>query len=135
LDAGGDPTKASRIVVSILAAYPNLVGFYADNTFTLQGAAEAFAQRKVNPKKVSLVGWDGYNLSTRDLEAHKLDGVVLQEPYQMGYGGVAYGILAAAGLNVPKYVDTGAVVATPANVNSPVIQGVLDPVHKSRLGL
>ena len=35
----------------------------------------------------------------------------------MGYGGVGYGILAAAGLNVPKFVNTGVTVATPANVN------------------
>ena len=134
LDAGGDITKTNSIAATILTAFPHLVGYYADFGFTLQGAAQVFAQRKVDPKKVSLVGWDGYDLAIRDLKAHKLDGVVLQDPYQMGYGGVAYGILAAAGLNVPKYVDTGAVVATPANVNSPFIQGLLDPLHKSQLG-
>jgi ribose transport system substrate-binding protein len=125
LDAGGDLTKTESVAASILATFPALVGFYADSTFTLQGAARAFAQRKVDHGKVSLVGMQGYDLAGRDLKAHKLDGVILQDPFAMGYGGVIYGILAAAGLNVPTFVDSGTVLATPANVSSPFIQGLL----------
>jgi hypothetical protein len=52
----------------------------------------------------------------------------------MGYGGVGYGILAAAGLNTPKFDNTGVTVATPNNVNSPLIQGLLNPVAKRQIG-
>jgi ribose transport system substrate-binding protein len=134
-DAGGDlSTKPLRIVANTLAAFPHLVGYFADNLITLEGAEQALAVRKVNTKKVSLVGFDNTDLEVHNLKAHKLDGVLLQDPYQMGSGGVAYGILAAAGLSVPKYVNIGVAVATPANVNSPRIQGLLDPTRKRGLG-
>lgn len=133
VDAGADPSYARSIAANTLAAFPHLVGFYADTFSTLNAAAQVFPQRNVDHKRMSLVGWDGDDQTSSDLAAHRLDGVVLQDPYQMGYGGVAYGILAAAGLNVPKHVDTGGVVATPANLNTPLIQGLLDPSQR-RLG-
>ena len=52
----------------------------------------------------------------------------------MGYGGVAYGVLAAAGLNIPKFVNTGVNAATPANVNSPLIKALLNPNTQRGLG-
>jgi ribose transport system substrate-binding protein len=134
VDAGGNPAYAQSIAANTLAAFPRLIGFYADTFSTLHAAAQAFVQRKVDHKRVSLVGWDGDNQVSSDLAAHRLDGVVLQDPYQMGYGGVAYGVLAAARLNVPKYVDTDEVVATPANFNTPLIKGLLDPSQR-RVGL
>ena len=48
----------------------------------------------------------------------------------MGYAGVCYGILATLGVQVPVFLNTGDTVATTANVNSPVIEGLLDPLGK-----
>jgi ribose transport system substrate-binding protein len=134
-DAAGDQsTKPLSIAADTLTAFPHLVGYFADNLYTLQGAEKAFAEHHVNMKKVSLDGFDNTDLEIRNLKAHKLDGVILQDPYQMGYGGVAYGILAAAGLNTPAFLNTGVSIATPANVNSPQIQGLLSPLTKRGLG-
>ncbi|HEX6506054.1 MAG TPA: substrate-binding domain-containing protein [Chloroflexota bacterium] len=136
-DAGGDPNvggKPLSIAADTLTAFPKLVGYWGDNLNTLQGAEKAFQERRVNMNKVSLVGYDNTAQEVTALRQHKLDGTVLQDPYQMGYGGVAYGVIASAGLNVPRFLNTGAHVATPANVNSPIIQGLLDPLHKRGLG-
>jgi ribose transport system substrate-binding protein len=136
-DAGGDPNvggKPLSIAADTLTAFPKLVGYWGDNLNTLQGAEKAFQEHGVNMNKVSLVGYDNTAQEVTALQNHKLDGTVIQDPYQMGYGGVAYGIVASAGLNVPKFLNTGVVVATPANVNSPRVQGVLDPLHKRGLG-
>jgi ribose transport system substrate-binding protein len=111
-----------------------LVGYFADNLYTLQGAETAFATAHVNMNKVSLDGFDNTAREVTALKNRKLDGVILQDPYQMGYGGVAYGIVASAGVRVPKNLDTGVSVATPANVNSPAIQGLLYPDTKRGLG-
>jgi ribose transport system substrate-binding protein len=136
-DAGGDPNvggKPLSIAADTLTAFPKLVGYWGDNLNTLQGAEKAFQERRVNMRKVSLVGYDNTAQEVTALKNHKLDGTILQDPYQMGYGGVAYGIMAAAGLNVPKFLNTGVHAATPANVNSALIQGLLDPMHKRGLG-
>jgi ribose transport system substrate-binding protein len=136
-DAGGDPNPGGKplsIAADTLTAFPKLVGYWGDNLQTLQGAEKAFQERHVNYSKVSLVGYDNTAQEVTALRKHQLDGTVLQDPYQMGYGGVAYGIVAAAGLNVPKFVNTGVTVATPANVNSPAVQGLLNPTTKRNLG-
>jgi len=137
-NANGDQTvKPVSIANDVLTKYPNLVGYFADNLYTLQGAETAWREKKVNSKKVSLVGFDSTQEEVNNLKAGTLDGNLLQDPYQMGYGGVAYGVLSALGLNTPTFLNTGAVVATPANVNTPAIQGLLLPLGKPgrQLGL
>jgi ribose transport system substrate-binding protein len=136
-DAGGDPNPGGKplsIAADTLTAFPKLVGYWGDNLQTLQGAEKAFQERHVNHAKVSLVGYDNTAQEVTALRNHTLDGTILQDPYQMGYGGVGYGILAAAGLNTPKFDNTGVTVATPKNVNSPLIQGLLNPVAKRQIG-
>ena len=136
-DAGGDPNPAGKplsVAADTLTAFPKLVGYWGDNLQTLQGAEKAFQERHVNHRKVSLVGFDNTAQEVTALRNHTLDGTVLQDPYQMGYGGVGYGILASAGLNVPTFDNTGVTVATPANVNGAIIQGLLNPVTKRQIG-
>jgi ribose transport system substrate-binding protein len=136
-DAGGDPNvagKALSIAADTLTAFPKLVGYWGDNLQTLQGAEKAFQERHVNHAKVSLVGFDNTAQEVTALRNRTLDGTIIQDPYQMGYGGVAYGLVAAAGLNVPNFVNTGVHAATPANVNSKLIQALLNPDTQRGLG-
>jgi len=134
-DAGSDQgAKSIGIVANVLTAHPKLVGYFADNLYTLEGASTAFRENHVNSSKVSLVGFDPSATLVTALKAGQVDGIILQDPYQMGYGGVAYGIMAAAGLSTPKFLNTGVSAATPANVNSPAIQGLLFPDTKRNLG-
>jgi ribose transport system substrate-binding protein len=135
--ASGDPNisgHAFTIAATTLTAFPKLVGYWGDNLQTLQGAEKAFQTNHINHNKVSLVGYDNTAQEVTALKNHTLDGTILQDPYQMGYGGVAYGIIAAAGLNTPKFLNTGVHVATPANVNSPIIQALLNPMTQRGLG-
>lgn len=136
-NASGNPNIAGpalSIAADTLTAFPKLVGYWGDNLQTMQGAEKAFQERGVNHNKVSLVGFDNTATDVAALKNHTLDGTIIQDPYQMGYGGVGYGVLAAAGLNVPSYVNTGVYVATPANVNSTLIQAVLNPNTQRGLG-
>ncbi len=135
-DAGGDQSvKPIGIVADTLTRFPRLVGYFADSLITLQGAVTAFRENKVDSSKVSLVGFDPSPQLTKELAAGKVDGIILQDNYQMGYGGVAYGVLAAAGLETPKFINTGVTAATPANLNAPSIQALLSPVTRHRIGL
>jgi ribose transport system substrate-binding protein len=135
-DAGGDQsTKPVSIAADTITAFPNLVGYFADNLYTLVGAVTAFTEKKVSTKKVSLVGFDSNTALVNDLKAGTVDGLLLQDPYMMGYGGVLYGILAVAGVKVPTFLNTGATVATRANMNSALIQGLLLPLGHPGRGL
>ena len=125
-DAGGDQvTKPITIVADALTAFPNMVGYFCDNLYTTSGALTALSEKKVNMKKVSVVGWDASPAIGAALAAGTLDGLLLQNPYLRGYAGVVYGILASIGVKIPTYLDTGSAVATPANYNSPAINPLL----------
>ena len=135
-DAAGDQSvKPIGIVADTLSRFPNLVGYFADSLITLQGAVTAFRENHVDSKKVSLVGFDPSPQLVQNLAAGTVDGIILQDNYQMGYGGVAYGLLAAAGLQMPKFINTGVTAATPDNVNASDIQGLLKPSTQTRIGL
>lgn len=135
-DAGGDQSvKPIGIVADTLTRFPKLVGYFADSLVTLQGAVVAFRENHVDSSKVSLVGFDPAPILVQLLKDRKIDGIILQDNFQMGYGGVAYGVLAAAGLKTPKFINTGVTAATPENVDSPDIQGLLNPVTQHRVGL
>jgi ribose transport system substrate-binding protein len=135
-DAGGDQSvKPIGIVADTLSRFPHLVGYFSDSLITLQGAVTAFRENRIDSSKVSLVGFDPTPQLVHDLSAGTIDGIILQDNFQMGFGGVAYGLLAAAGLEMPKFINTGVTAATPQNVNEPDIQGLLNPSTQTRIGL
>ena len=136
-DAGGDPSlvKEASIAADTLTAFPNLVGYFGDNLQCVEGAAKAFKEKGANMKKLSLVGFDSDDTLVAELKAGQVDGLLLQDPYMMGYGGVWYGVLAAIGIKAPLFLDTGALVATPATANSASVQGFLSPLGKPGRGL
>jgi len=134
-DAGGDQTqKPIGVVSDLLTRFPKLAGVFADNLYTLEGAATAFRENHADPKKISLVGFDPSTKLVADLKAGRVDGIILQDPYQMGFGGVLYGIVAAAGVNVPKFLNTGVTAATPDNANSTLTQALLNPMTQRHFG-
>ncbi len=134
-DAGGDQSqKPIGVVSDLLTRFPKLAGVFADNLYTLEGAATAFRENHADPKKISLVGFDPSTKLVADLKAGAVDGIILQDPYQMGFGGVLYGIVAAAGINVPKFLNTGVTAATPDNANSALTQALLNPMTQRHFG-
>ena len=56
-----------------------------------------------------------------------LDGLIVQNPFMMGYAGVWYALAAANGVVLPHYVNSGVHVATKANIDSPQMMGLLNP--------
>jgi len=136
-DGAGDASELSAVnaAANTIAANPNLVGYFGDNLQMVEGAAKAFKEKGVSTKKVSLIGFDSDDTLVAELKAGQVDGLLLQDPYMMGYGGVWYGVLAAIGIKVPLFLDTGATVATPATANSPLVEGLLSPLGKPGRGL
>lgn len=130
-DAGGDgAVKPVSIAADTITRFPNLVGYFGDNLQCVEGAAKAFQEKGVSQKKVSLVGFDSDDTLVAELRSGRVDALLLQDPYMMGYGGVMYGVMAALGVKTPTFVDTGATIATTANMTSPLIAGLLSPLGK-----
>ena len=59
------------------------------------------------------------------LEAGEMDGLIVQNPFAMGYLGVASACDAIAGKTLDKNVDTATTVVTKSNMYDPDIQRIL----------
>jgi ribose transport system substrate-binding protein len=129
-DAGGDPSyvKEASIAADTITAFPNLVGYWGDNLQCVEGAATAFKEKGVDQKKVSLGGFDSDKVLISELKSGRVDFLLIQNPYMMGYGGVCYGLLAALGVQVPYFLNTGDTIVTTANMDQPAMAGLLDPL-------
>jgi ribose transport system substrate-binding protein len=77
--------------------------------------------------KVKFVGFDSSDALARGLENGHLDGLVLQDPVNMGYLGVKTMVAHLRGQPVERRVDTGVRVITRAQMNEPEARELLRP--------
>ena len=76
---------------------------------------------------VKYVGFDAGTQSVEALKKGDIQGLVVQNPMQMGYLGVKAIVDHLQGKKVEKVVDTGVTLVTPDNMNEPKIQELLHP--------
>jgi len=77
--------------------------------------------------RVRFVGFDSSSKLVEALRKGELDGLVLQNPFEMGYRGVHTIVAHLRGEQVEKRIDTGVTVATPENMGDPQIVERLTP--------
>ena len=75
----------------------------------------------------AIVGFDASESLVEGLRSGKVDALVVQSPFAMGERGVGLLIDSIEGRDVPARVDTGCVVVTLANMESPEAKTVLAP--------
>jgi ribose transport system substrate-binding protein len=126
-----DVVKALGVVKDLMAADPDLIGIFADNNHTGDGAARAVIEDQAQDKLVA-VAFDSDPEEVKAVQDGVLSALVLQDPYGMGYKGVESCLQAIAGEQLPAYVDTGATAVTKDNVADEATQGLLDPFSKKK---
>jgi ribose transport system substrate-binding protein len=94
-----------------------------------QGAGQAIAENKLQDK-MKLIGFDNDDKLVKFLSDGVIAGLVVQDPYRMGYDGVKTALAASKGQAVPAFVDTGVNLITKDNMNSPRSQELLNPKVK-----
>ena len=124
--ADGQATTGLNIMSDLLTADPNLVGAFASNLIMAQGASQAVAETKAGDK-LTLIGFDSDPKLVGLLTAGAIYGLVVQDPFRMGYDGVKTALAASKGETVPVTVDTGVSVITKANMASARSQELLNP--------
>jgi ribose transport system substrate-binding protein len=73
------------------------------------------------------VGFDSSEMLVQAVRSGQLQGIVLQNPVRMGYLGVMTMVKHLQGEPVAPRVDTGVMIVTPANIDSPEAQQLLNP--------
>jgi ribose transport system substrate-binding protein len=77
--------------------------------------------------KVKYVGFDSSDRLVQGLKNGQIQGLVLQDPINMGYLGVKTIVAHLRGEKVEKRIDTGSEVATAENMNDPKMKNLLEP--------
>jgi ribose transport system substrate-binding protein len=124
--ADGQATTGLNIMTDVLTADPKLVGVFASNLIMAQGAGQAVAENKVGDK-LTLIGFDSDPKLVGLLKDGSIYGLIVQDPFRMGYDGVKTALAASKGDKVPASVDTGVNVITKANMDSARSQELLNP--------
>ena len=121
-----DPARALSDSEDVLTRHPDLVGIFADNEIEGDGVGAAITEKSLGAK-LCAVAFDTSDQEVGFVRKGALDGLIVQNPFMMGYAGVWYGLAAAHGVVLPHQVDSGVHVVTKANIDNPAMAGLLDP--------
>jgi len=108
-------------------------GVFAPNESTAVGMLLAMRDAGLAGGKVKFVGFDGGEQLVGALRSGDLQGLIIQNPFQMGYLGVKTVIEFIDGQSVQAMVDTGVTAVTPENFENPEIEALLNPPLKDFL--
>jgi len=101
-------------------------GIFCPNESTTAGMLSAL-QDIGKAGKVMFVGFDTSQMFIDAMTAKQLHGIVVQNPFNMGYLGVKTMVDSLQGKPVEKRIDTGVTIITPENLNAPESQALLHP--------
>lgn len=128
LPEGEEPLVAEHItqedvVKYILEKNPNLKGIYATNLDTTQLVAGVL--KNLERTDLKFVGFDGGEEQMKLLKDGTLNGVIVQNPFAMGYATVVAAARVALGLGNESVVDSGYTWVTPENMTTDEIKKML----------
>jgi len=108
-------------------------GIFCCNESTTFGMLRALQNGKL-AGKVKFVGFDSSAKLVQALSAGEIDGLILQNPFNMGYLAVKTIVQKINGKDVPKRIDTGATLVTKENMGEENVKQLLTPDLKQWLG-
>ena len=120
-----DPASITQkeVVQYILEKNPNLKGIYATNLDTTQLVADVLSS--LERDDLYFVGFDGGEEQLKLLEDDVIDGLVIQNPYSMGYAAVVSAARAVLELGNEAFVDSGYTWVTKDNMKEADIKKML----------
>lgn len=124
--AGVTTETAYQALENLLNRFPEVEGLFATHESSTFGCLRALEDKGL-AGKVKFVGFDSSIKLADGLRAGRLQGIVLQNPFAMGYLGVKTIVAHLRGEAIPAQIDTGETLATPENMDQPEIKALLFP--------
>jgi ribose transport system substrate-binding protein len=126
-EAGATVGSAQAAADRMLRNHKDLDGIFACNESSTQGVLQALRSMSPAPK-LQFLGFDGSDVLIEAMKKGEIQGLVLQDPFEMGYQSTLRVIDALHG-KAPAQLDlsTRLRVATPANLDDPVVRAMYAP--------
>ncbi|AMY11390.1 D-allose-binding periplasmic protein precursor [Luteitalea pratensis] len=125
--AGPTRDTAKRASENLLNRFGNQVeGIFTPNESSTAGMLLAL-QDVGKAGQIKFVGFDSSEAFITAMRNKQLDGVVLQNPFEMGYQGVKTMVAHLKGQAIQARVDTGVTIVTPDNLDTEASKALLNP--------
>jgi len=125
--AGATRDTAKRASENMLNRFGDEVqGIFTPNESSTAGMLLAL-QDMGKAGKISFVGFDSSRAFIDAINANQMHGLVVQNPFNMGYLGVRTMVDSLLGKPVEKKIDTGVMLVTKENLQSPEVNALLHP--------
>jgi ribose transport system substrate-binding protein len=134
-EAGATVESAQQVAERFLSEHKDLDGLFVPNESSTHGFLRALELLN-RAGQVKLVGFDANPTLLAALREGKLHGLVLQDPFDMGYRSVLRAVDYLEGKPLPKerVLNTNLKVVTKENMNDPEIKPLYDRDLKPFLG-
>jgi len=104
----GDPELAKQATEKYIGDNPNLVGIFSTNEGSTLGMGYALRENNVN---IIGIGFDITEIIQEMIRENTIKAVLVQNPFTMGYLGMAQSIAALRGFDTgPEFINTGVTV-------------------------
>jgi ribose transport system substrate-binding protein len=125
--AGATRDTAKRASENLLNRFGEEVqGIFTPNESSTAGMLLAL-QDIGKAGKILFVGFDSSQVFIDALNGDQLHGIVVQNPFNMGYLGVRTMVASLSGATVEQKIDTGVMLVTKDNMSSAEVQALLHP--------
>lgn len=118
-----DTLTQEDVVNYVLESHPDLKGIYTTNLDTTQLVADVISDLERDDLK--FVGFDGGKEQMKLVEDGLLEGVIVQNPYGMGYAAIVAAVRTSLGLANESFVNTGYTWVTKDNMKKEEIKYML----------
>lgn len=115
--SNSDYGRAMDVAEDILTAHPDLDGIFAANEPTVLGVAQAVKTRGL-AGQVTLVGFDASSREIEGVRDGSILGLIVQNPFGMGYEGIMQAVKALQGETVEERIDSGSTIVTQDNLDA-----------------
>jgi ribose transport system substrate-binding protein len=124
--AGTSTEMAYQTMENLLSRFTGVDAVFTPNESTTFGALRALQDHGLAGKVIH-VGFDASAKLIEALEKREVRGLVLQDPFAMGYLSLKTAVAHLRGEPYEKTAATALVLATPENMNEPTVRRLLRP--------
>jgi len=121
-----------QATIEMLAEHPEINAIATFNEWTTLGVGEALEELKVDAAKLAVIGFDNNLKSIEQLERGTFDGLIVQNPFAMGYIGVQKAIGYKKSKQHEAFIDTATKVITAENMYNTENQKLLFPFSNTK---
>jgi ribose transport system substrate-binding protein len=115
---------AAQVTLAALQKNPNIVGIFAANLFSAEGAATGVRQAGKSGK-VKIIGFDAEPNEITALQQGTVQGLIAQSPYTIGTQAVDQAYAALTGKATTAKIGTKFTIITKDNLNSAASQAAI----------